>query len=103
MMYTLREKTLLNAVVANTTGTEINVSLYGALTFQVIATGGTVGGVVTVECSLNGTNWVTYKTWTLASAGTEIYGMDGQPMKYVRASVSSFTNGAFSVLMLARE
>jgi len=103
MGYTLREKTLLSAVVTDTVGTEINVSLYGALTFQVIATGAPAVATVTVECSLNGTNWVTYKTWSVTVATSDIYGIDGQPMKYVRASVSSHASGTYSVLMLARE
>lgn len=60
-------------------------------TWQTVTTGGPSGVSVTLEGSLDGTNWVTLDTST--STGGEIRGVSGKPVTFLRANVGTLTGG----------
>lgn len=95
------EHTLLDEVTDNTVGDEKSVELYNTITFQAIGTSITTGANVLIEASLDGTNFVTYETLELTEDGSKMYSINDAKLKYVRASVSSYTDGEYTVLLMA--
>jgi hypothetical protein len=92
--------TNLNAVVANTTGSAVDVSSYNKFTIHIFASSVTDGATVSIEHSLDGTNWV--------EVGTEVVSVDGnveytfnEAYRYLRTSVSSYTDGTYTTLIYA--
>ena len=96
------EATLLDGVTANGSSDKKLVELYDIITFQVNTKDVTTdGATITLEVSLNGTDWVTYKTYALNADGDELYTIANERIKYVRATVSDYSQGTYTVLMMA--
>jgi hypothetical protein len=96
------EATLLDGVTANGSSDKKLVELYDIITFQVDTKGVTTdGATITLEVSLNGTDWVTHKTYALNADGDELYTIANERIKYVRATVSDYSQGTYTVLMMA--
>lgn len=98
----LEAATLLDGVTADGAGTAVS-GLQGVVnfTFWIIAASVTTGATVTVEASPDGTNWFTVHTEAVTANGNTgpIYA-PGR-MDQVRASVSSRTDGTYTVKMTA--
>ena len=60
-------------------------------TWQTVVTGGPASVSVTLEGSLDGTNWVTLDTSTNTSG--EIRGVSGKPVTFLRANLGTLTGG----------
>lgn len=60
-------------------------------TWQTVTTGSPASVSVTLEGSLDGTNWVTLDTST--STGGEIRGVSGKPVAFLRADVGTLSGG----------
>lgn len=96
------EATLLDGVTANGSSDKKLVELYDIITFQVNTKDVTNdGATITLEVSLNGEDWVTHKTYTLNADGDELYTIANERIKYVRAVVSDYVDGTYTVLMMA--
>lgn len=93
--------TLLDAVTANTTGDKKIAELYSVLTFQVISASVTTGATVTIQASLDGTNWTACETYAITGNASEMLTIANEKLKYVRAVVSSYVDGTYTVLLLA--
>lgn len=95
------EFTLLDEVVADGAGSAKNVTQYEIITSQIIATDVTDGASVSIEASLNGTDFVAYETFAITEDGSHIYTISDAKVKFIRASVSSRTDGTYSVICMA--
>lgn len=96
------EATLLDGVTANGSSDKKLVELYDIITFQVNTKDVTNdGATIDIEVSLNGEDWVTHKTYTLNADGDELYTIANERIKYVRATVSKYSQGTYTVLMMA--
>ena len=93
---------LLDAVEADGASTAKLVEMYTLLTFQVTSSSVSTGATVTLEVSLDGTNWAVYETYTIDSNTTETLTAVAK-VKYVRAQVSSYTDGKYTVIVMAGE
>jgi len=94
------ECTDLSAVTATGASTEVNAQNYNKLTYHIVATGVSSGATIEIQHSLNGTNWVTLNTTNISSTGnTEVYFSDVK-YKYMRANVTSYSDGTYTVLHL---
>jgi hypothetical protein len=100
-MRDVREYTLLDAVEASGASTAVHVLQYNIYTFQITADSITDGATLSIEASLDGDNWALYETYTLTADGTQIYTISKEKVKYVRANLSSYTDGTYTVLLLA--
>lgn len=87
--------TSLNAVTADDDGGGVNVSGYQTLAMQVVLTGSPTGGTVTLELSLDGTNWDA--TSTVFTIGTDTSGdikfSTDTPAEFARAKLASLAGG----------
>lgn len=84
--------TALAAVTANGSSTAIDlVTPYRTHTLQTVVTGAPTSLSVTLEGSLNGTNWVVLATST-STTGDAQFAVD-KPVRYVRATLSALTGG----------
>lgn len=79
----------LSAVTANATGTAVDsASAKNNFTMAVVTTG-TLTGTVTLELSLNNTNWFSStETVVVSAAGTDAAFSIGRPARYARAVLS---------------
>lgn len=85
--------TTLNAVTANTTGTAIDAgSAQSNWTAVAVATGSPTAGVISLELSLDGTNWVSSgSTNSITAAGTYPIFSTGRTARYGRVSLYSLS------------
>ena len=95
------EITMLNAVTANVASAASNVILFNKLTFHIIASLITDGGTITLSHSLDGTNYYDFAEQVVTANGVTEVIVENQNYKYVKATLSSRTDGTYSVLMLA--
>ena len=92
--------TNLNAVSANSDGDTIDVSLYHNITIHTISTGVTTGAVVTLQHSLDNSNWVDLDANTITGNESTELTYSGA-YKYIRTIVSNWTDGAFTTKFYA--
>ncbi len=97
---TTRRVTLLSAVVADGASDVINTELYNDLTFQTTAASISSGGTIKIEGSLDGTNYVTYKEYTVVGNGTWAFAIIDERLTYVRAVLSSRSDGTYTVKLV---
>lgn len=95
------EYTLLNAVTENTVSDDRDLQSFEYVTLHIVASGVTDGGTVNIESSLDGTNYALLETVAITSDGTHEKVLTGVH-KHIRASVSDYVDGTYSVLFLAR-
>lgn len=89
----MSSSTLMAAQAATGAGPSIPVRMIrDKRTFQVSITG---AAVVSIEGSNDGSNWITLQGSISSSTGYE----DDAPWNYVRANVTSYTNGTVTVVM----
>jgi hypothetical protein len=93
--------TNLNAVSANTTGSSEDVSAYHNVTVHTVASSVTTGATVTIEHSLDGTNWAVIDTATISANGTTEVAISDRSLRYIRTAVSSRTDGTYTTLIYA--
>jgi hypothetical protein len=93
---------ILDEVEADGASSAKLVEMYSIITFQVTSSSVTTGATVTVEASLDGTNWAVYETYAIDSDTTEMLTAVAK-FKYVRAQVSSYTDGKYTVIVMAGE
>lgn len=92
---------LLDGVTSVVSGTAKRVELYKIFTFQAVASDVATGATVNIEVSLDGTNWVTYKSFAFTSDGTDAYSINGGKFMFVRATTSDYIDGTYTVNLLA--
>lgn len=93
--------TNLNAVVANTTGAQIDVSAYHNITIHVTSSTVTDGATFSIEHSLDGTNWVTLDSDVILTNTTTEYSYTNVAYKYVRTSIAARTDGTYTSKVFA--
>lgn len=93
--------TMLNAATATGASTEVDVSNYRNVCIHIISSSITSGATVTVEHSLNGTNYATLSTTTVSANGTIQIDITEQAMKFIRTSITARTDGTFTTLLFA--
>lgn len=93
--------TLLDEVITTGAGDARRIELYDKFTFQVIAADVTDGGTVTIEVSLDGTNFAIYHTFTITEDGSDVLVISNTKFNWVRANVTARTDGTYSALMVA--
>jgi hypothetical protein len=84
--------TNLNGVTATGAGTSVDVSNYHNITFQIVASSVTSGATITIEHSLDGTNWATLNTSTISASGVSEYRVSEVAYKYVRTNVIEYND-----------
>lgn len=94
------EQTLLDAVTATGASSDVDVRNYSKITIHIIASSVATGATVDIEHSLDGTNYYEVSTNSISSNGVTEVTIDAK-YKYVRANISSRTDGTYSVLLLA--
>lgn len=88
-------------VSASTSGDAIDVSYFHNYTVHIISSGVTTGATVTIEHSLDGTNWVIISTEVIASDEVTEYTYTNQAYKYLRTRVSDYSDGTYTTLVFA--
>jgi hypothetical protein len=97
------QHTLLDAVVANTTGASKTVELYNIFTFQIIAANVTTGATVSIQATLDGTTWKEFESFAITGNGSDFLTIAQEKLKQVRAVVSNRVDGTYTVLLFAGE
>ena len=97
--YVPQKVTILNGVTA-VGSAQTNPENYSKFTFHIISEAVTTGATILIQSSLDGTNWVDLSSDTIASNGAIEHQFTGK-YTYLRANVSSYTDGTYSVLMIA--
>lgn len=93
--------TNLNAVTSTGAGADITMTAFKTITFQIIASIVTDGGTVTIEATLDGTNYTVIDTTVITADGSNIYStQEGKPYLAVRANLSARTDGTYTVLYI---
>ncbi len=95
------EQTLLDAVTASGASANVDLRNYNKTTIHIIASSVSSGATVDIEHSLDGTNYHEVATTTISSDGVTEVVVEDRKYKYVRANISSYTDGTYSVLLLA--
>lgn len=93
--------TLLDEVTENTIGDKKIVELYSIHTFQIISADVSNGATVAIQASLDGTNWTTYETYAIVGNTSEMLTIAKEKLKYVRAVVSDYVDGTYTVLLVS--
>jgi len=94
--------TNLDDVVANTTGTTVEVSNYHNFTIHVIVSGSTTtGATVSIEHSLNGSDWVEIDREDVIADGITELAISQQAYRYLRTVVSDYIDGTYTTLIYA--
>lgn len=86
----------LNAVTTNQTGSSVDMAAAnGTIAVQVITTGSPTTGTVTLEVSMDGTNWVsTTATVTIAAATSNyLQALSNTAVRYARATLTALAGG----------
>jgi len=91
---------LLDAVTATGASFSVDVSPYNRIGVQIVASGVSSGATVDIESSHNGSNWAVVSTNSITSNGTTDIQLDGK-FKFLRANVSSRSDGTITVSMIA--
>ena len=92
--------TNLSAVTTATTGSTIGIANCEAVTAQVNVTVNTGAVTVTIEASIDGTNWVTLSAVThTATTGNYAYNYALMPYKYIRSKTTTQSTSTVSVLI----
>jgi len=94
------EQTLLDAVTATGASSSYNVLNYNKITFYYIASSTSTGATIKIQSSPDDSNWYDEDTEAISADGTTQFTIDGK-RKYVRANVTSRTDGTYSVKMVA--
>jgi len=92
--------TNLNAVGVTGAGADISMLGFKSVTFQIIASGVTIGGTMTIEGTLDGTNYTVLDTTVVIANGATTYSTQGEPYFAVRANLSAWTDGVYSALYM---
>ena len=90
----------LSGVSANATGVTTDVSLYHNITIHTISSGVTSGADITVQHSLNNTNWVDLDVNSVISNTVTELTFTGA-YKYIRTTSSNWVDGTFSTILYA--
>lgn len=88
---------LLDAVTATGASGPANVSLYNKVTYYVVASGVTLGAVVELQASPDGTNYVTFATITVVADGTTRYAVSDEKDVKIRANITTWQDGTYTV------
>jgi hypothetical protein len=93
--------TMLNAATATGASTEVDVSNYKNVCIHIISSSVTSGATITVEHSLDGTNYATLSTTIVSANGTIQVDITEQAMKFIRTTITARTDGTFTTLLFA--
>lgn len=93
--------TNLSAVTAIIAGASVDVSSYHNFTVHVISSAVSIGGTVTVEHSLDGTNWATIATFAITSNTTNELSISQEARKYLRTNLTVRSDGTYTTLIYA--
>ena len=94
------EATLLSSVTAVGSGTALNVLDFDKFTIHVTSTSVTSGGTVIIQSSNDGTNYATIATLTITSDMTNEIAIERRTYKYLKASITSRTDGTYTVTLV---
>lgn len=92
---------LLENITENTTGDDKDVQTFEFVTLHIVATDVSDGATVTLESSLDGVHYVALETVEIVENGVTEKVLTGVH-KHIRASVSEYVDGTYSVFGLAR-
>ena len=96
----LGPNTSLSGVSANATGVTTDVSLYHNITIHTISSGVTSGADITVQHSLDGSNWVNLDINAITSNIVTELTFTGA-YKYIRTTSSNWVDGTFTTNLYA--
>jgi hypothetical protein len=91
--------TILDGVGATGASTDYDVQNYVDKTFYIVASGVTTGATVLIQTSPDNSNWSTISTNVVTGNGTTEIAVTGMFHRFIRANVSSWTDGAYTVIM----
>lgn len=96
------DETMLDATTSTAISKSYSTKDCRTLTFHTIASSVSSGAVVEIQSSLDDTNWVTINdsAKTISSSGNTEFKADGVKYKFVRANISTYTDGTYSVKVL---
>lgn len=95
------EYTLLDRVTENGASIDRDLQTFIYVTVHIVATDVTSGATVSLESSLDGVNYTTIETVPLTDNGVTEKVLTGVH-KHIRANISEYVDGTYSVLFLAR-
>ncbi len=90
---------LVNTIVAGTSATGAGTALDGAVphsthTLVVLTSAGVASGVVTLQLSLDNTNWFSFATTITTNAATTVFSQTATgAFRYVRANITTIIGG----------
>ena len=96
------EKTMQSAAVATGVGTVVGTSEMETKTIYIIATSVSSGAIIEIQTSYDGTNYTTISTQTIVANGTTEVAIVGLYHKYIRANITTWTDGTYTVYLLGK-
>lgn len=93
-------KKVLSAVTATGASESIDTWGHPYLTMVVTASGVTNGATIELQGSADGTNWASLASNSVSADGTTQNTVTAV-MNYIRANITSYTDGTYSVYLLA--
>ena len=96
-------KTILDGVVATGASSGVGCGIYESKTLYIVASDVTTGGVITVDTSPDNSNWVTLNTQTITGDGVTEVAIVGLVHKYIRANLTTRTDGTYTVYLFMKD
>lgn len=98
---TLGPETLHDGAESDGASSSIDVSVYRNHTIHIIASNVTDGATVTVETSLNGTDWASIKSPSneIDENGVTEISISQQVYKYIRTNITNYIDGTYTTLL----
>ena len=96
-------KTMLSAVGATGASSDYYTGDCETKTIYIVATSVSSGATVAIQTSYDGTNYATISTQTIAASGVTEVAIVGLYHKFIRANVTVWTDGAYSVYLFGKQ
>ena len=101
--FSASQRTLLNAVTASGASSAYNSGDLTTKTIYIVASSVTTGATVAIQTSIDGTNWVTIgSAQNIVADGVTEFAIVGLLQKYIRANITSYTDGTYTVILFGK-
>lgn len=96
------ERRLLTAATSTGASGVRDVSNYNLKTIYILATGVTTGATIEVETSFDGTTFVSVSTTVVVANGLTEVAISNLLQKLIRVNITSFTDGTYTIDLIAK-
>lgn len=94
------QATLLSAVTSTGASGTVDTYSWSEKTFYVVASSVTTGGTIKIQTSPDNSNWADIAEEDITANGTTEIAVTGMFHRYIRANLSSRTDGTYTVYVI---